>query len=139
MCIRDRIWRECLCVDYVPVIDVRSVKKKHDNSDAVKSTIVETLKYSVKHCDIDVDINNFQSRNWFYILTQQTYKLRFFSAGGIFKNVIKDDSEISNEDLVKLSNNYERLSDEELFNFVFCRNKKYYEYKSKISELFIAH
>lgn len=129
-----QIWRECLCVDYVPVIDVRSVKKKHDNSDAVKSTIVETLKYSVKHCDIDVDINNFQSRNWFYILTQQTYKLRFFSAGGIFKNVIKDDSEISNEDLVKLSNNYERLSDEELFNFVFCRNKRFYRYDSYFNE-----
>ena len=96
----------------------------------MKCAIIETLKYSVKYSDISVDINNLEGRNWFYILTQQTYKLRFFSTGGIFKDAIKDDSEISNEDLVKLSNNYERLNDEELFNFVFCRNKKYYEYKS---------
>lgn len=125
-----QIWRDCLQVNYTPVVDIRSVKNKYNNKDAVKCAIIETLKYSVKHSDISVDINNLEGRNWFYILTQQTYKLRFFSAGGIFKDAIKDDSEISNEDLVKLSNNYERLNDEELFNFVFCRNKKYYEYKS---------
>lgn len=125
-----KMWRECLRVDYDPVLDIRSVKAKGTSSSAVKSAIIETLKYSVKYSDINIDVNSLKSRKWFYILTRETRKLRFFATGGIFKDAIKDDSEISNEDLVKLSNNYERLNDEELFNFVFCRSKKYYEYKS---------
>ena len=124
-----QIWRECLCVDYVPIVDIRSVKKKYNNSNAVKSAIIETLKYSVKYQDVNINIDDSRSRNWFYMLTRETRKLRFFATGGIFKDAIKDDSEISDEDLVKLSNNYERLSNEELFNFVFCRSKKYYRYE----------
>ena len=123
-----KMWRECLCADYTPIVDIRSVKKNYNSGDAVKCAIVETLKYSVKYSDISIDINNSQSRKWFYILTQQTYKLRFFSTGGIFKNLIKDDSEISNEDMIKIGSEETEKSDEKLFNFVFCRNKKYYKY-----------
>ena len=123
-----KMWRECLCVDYDPILDIRAVKAKSANSSAVKSAIIETLKYSVKYQDVDINIDDSRGRNWFYVLTRETRKLRFFATGGVFKDAIKDDSEISNEDMIKIGSEETEKSDEKLFNFVFCRNKKYYKY-----------
>lgn len=124
-----KMWRECLCVDYTPVVDIRAVKAKSANSSAVKSAIVETLKYSVKYQDVNINIDDSRSRNWFYMLTRETRKLRFFAAGGIFKNAIKSDEEIDDEDMIKLDGEGTEKSDEKLFNFVFCRDKKHYRYE----------
>jgi plasmid rolling circle replication initiator protein Rep len=124
-----QVWRECLCVDYTPVVDIRAVKSRSVDDDAVKCAIMETLKYSVKQADVNIDISNLESRNWFYILTEQTYKLRFFATGGIFKNAIKSDEEIDDEDMIKLDGEGTEKSDEKLFNFVFCRDKKHYRYE----------
>lgn len=129
-----RIWRECLRVDYTPVVDIRSIKSRRVNDDAVKSAIMETLKYSIKQADINIDISNLESREWFYILTRQTRKLRFIATGGLFKDAIKNDDEIDNDDLVKIGNDEVKRSDKKLFNFTFCRTKRFYRYDPYFNE-----
>ena len=128
-----KIWQECLRVDYVPVVDVRSVRGKRVNDDAVKLAIVETLKYSVKQADINVDVDDQQSREWFYTLTRETRKLRFVACGGVFKDAIKSDEEIDNENLVQINNTDEIEQTSKRLIFEFCREKRFYRFDPDLS------
>lgn len=85
------LWQECAHLDYFPSVDVRAVKG--DLSKAVQ----ETLKYSVKPSDMEAD------REWFLELTRQLHKLRFVATGGILKDFLKPESEITNSDPVNLN------------------------------------
>lgn len=100
------MWQSVLKVDYFPVIDIRAVKAKKRKGqevvsidDAVKSAIMETLKYSVKPSDMIGDGSK-NDNSWFYELTRQCYKLRFVASGGALKDALKRDDEITNDDLI---------------------------------------
>lgn len=103
------LWQSVLKVEYLPVVDVRVVKAKkkkdveiYSIDDAIKSAIMETLKYSVKPADMIGDGTSV-SNEWFYELTRQCYKLRFVSSGGALKDALKRDDEITDDDLVNIN------------------------------------
>lgn len=128
-----KIWQECLRVDYFPVVDVRTVRSRHVNDDAVKSAIVETLKYSVKQADINVNVDDQQSREWFYTLTRETRNLRFVACGGVFKDAIKSDEEIDDDNLVQINNTDETDQTSKRLIFEFCREKRFYRFDPDLS------
>jgi hypothetical protein len=83
------LWRKALDVDYLPVTHVKAVK-----GDTPVKAVLETLKYSTKPDDF------FNDHNWFLKLTQQTHKTRFVATGGILKNCLKSEDDITNEDMI---------------------------------------
>lgn len=92
------MWQKALKTDYLPNVDIRTVKNKHNNSDDLATAVQELLKYSVKEADLLAD------PNFLYVLTDEIFKKRFISSGGILKNILKENDE-SDEDF---------LTDEEL-------------------------
>jgi plasmid rolling circle replication initiator protein Rep len=92
------LWKECLRVDYDPVIDVRAVKvpKDKETGNLAKdmiAAICEVAKYSVKESDLIAD------DNWLITLTEQMHKMRAISLGGIVKEYL---SESDPEDLIHI-------------------------------------
>ena len=138
-----RLWRECLSVDYDPVVDVRTVKPKKGGhvvdgmelEEAIKNAIAETLKYATKPDEILHDCENPESREWFYELTRQTHKMRFVASGGALKNAIKDEKKITNQEMIQTGNDDEvEQTDEKRLNFTYYRNKKKYVYNPNFNE-----
>jgi plasmid rolling circle replication initiator protein Rep len=95
------LWADCLRVDYLPNVDVRTVKPRSPRSgqtpldataQALQGAVSETLKYSTKPADMVAD------EAWFLELTKQTHRKRFVATGGALKHVLKVDQE-SDEDL----------------------------------------
>lgn len=125
-----RLWGDVLRVDYVPVIDIRSVKPKKKSGqtleDAVKSAIMETLKYSVKPDDMIGDGSK-KDNTWFYELTRQCYKLRFVASGGVLKDALKSDDDITNDDLIN-TNQDDDESDTDDRRLVFTYQKSKHKY-----------
>jgi plasmid rolling circle replication initiator protein Rep len=74
------LWRDCLRLDYNPIIDIRAVKKELDPSVLVP----ELLKYCTKESDMVAD------REWFLELTQQLHNMRAISTGGVLKEYLRD-------------------------------------------------
>lgn len=128
------LWRDCLRVDYMPVVDVRAVKPKSrgggddGGDDAVKSAIVETLKYAVKPDDIMHDAHDKHARAWFYELTRQTHKLRFIASGGALKNALKNVEPTNDEMIHTRDDDENERVDARRLNFTFYRNKRAYIY-----------
>ncbi len=127
------LWQSVLKVDYLPVVDVRAVKAKkkkgvevYSVDDAIKSAIMETLKYSVKPADMIGD-GTAASNEWFYELTRQCYKLRFVSSGGALKDALKCDDEITDDDLVNI-NQDDIESDTDDRRLVFTYKKPIHKY-----------
>lgn len=96
------LWRDCMRLDYQPVVDVRAVKALPPEAaqttldamgQALQRAVAETLKYSVKPGDMTADAE------WFLELTRQTHKRRFVATGGALKNVLRVDEE-TDADLV---------------------------------------
>jgi plasmid rolling circle replication initiator protein Rep len=83
------LWRDCLRVDYLPVVNVKRVKSKKPGGDdaigAVGGGIVETLKYSVKPEDLVSD------GDWLYGITQQLHNTRAVAIGGNLRGYIRED------------------------------------------------
>jgi plasmid rolling circle replication initiator protein Rep len=84
------VWAECLRVNYLPSVDIRTVKAKPSKKNPdiglvenLQSAVSETLKYAVKPSDMVVD------PAWFLELTKQSHKRRFVATGGILKNILK--------------------------------------------------
>ena len=88
-------WREVMRNDSIVSVDVRIADKRNGKkltgNDLVKS-VSETLKYSVKPSDMLVD------RDWVVELIKQVHKLRFLSAGGLFKSVFSE--KLTNEEMI---------------------------------------
>ena len=121
------IWRDCLNVSYVPVVDVRVVKNKintEDSRSALADAVAETLKYAVKPTDM------IKNKEWFHELNRQVFKMRFVSTGGVMKDLFKE--ETTEEDLLLLSDD-EKNTDEDLGNIYFNWYKKDEKYKRKLS------
>ena len=126
------LWADVLRADYLPNVDVRAVKTKRKGGnyeEAMKATIAETLKYAVKPSDIVRDMQNPKSRDWFYELTEQTRNMRFVATGGALKNALKQDKEITNDDMVNTGNSDENTeTDDRRLNFTFYPSKEKYLY-----------
>lgn len=94
-----QLWRDCLRVDYDPVVDVRAVKAPKstaggaDPGVGLMIAIKETLKYSVKGEELVVDAS------WLIELTHQLHKTRAIGLGGVLKDYLSE-AEPENEDLI---------------------------------------
>ena len=98
-------WRGALRADYTPVVDVRAVRRK-TGTDPEKTVphdgLVETLKYSVKPSDMT------EAPEWFFAMTEQTHRLRFIATGGLFKDVLKPEEKITEEEMIHLGDDAPR-------------------------------
>jgi plasmid rolling circle replication initiator protein Rep len=86
------LWKQCLRIDYTPVVDIRVVKLAlvPDSQRVTKppkgmwEAVAEILKYAVKPSDMVRD------HEWFLGLTDQIHKTRAVAIGGVLKRYIKE-------------------------------------------------
>jgi plasmid rolling circle replication initiator protein Rep len=86
------LWRQCLRIDYKPVVDVRVVQpeRRLASGKVVPATwnmwgaVVEILKYAVKPSDMVRD------HDWFLQLTDQIHHTRAVAVGGILRRYIRE-------------------------------------------------
>lgn len=92
-----QMWSQSLKVDYVPMVDIRTVKTKEKG---LKGAILETAKYPMK--PIDLDVKNVQVVDDLY---QGLYRKRQIGYGGFFKEIRKrlQLSDVENGDLIHTS------------------------------------
>ena len=118
-------WRGAARLDYDPVVDVRTVKppkdEKTDISAGIRRAVAETLKYSVKPSDMVAD------ERWFLEMTKQTHKLRFIATGGILKNCLKPESEITQDDLLLIGEGEEIGENSKPLLFDWQKQRKKYK------------
>lgn len=94
-----QLWRDCLRVDYDPILDVRAVKAPKSSAGGADPgvgliiAIKETLKYSVKGEELVVDAA------WLIELTHQLHKTRAIALGGCLKKYLSE-ADPDQEDLV---------------------------------------
>lgn len=98
-----KLWRDCMRLDYNPVMDVRAVRKGNNPS----SLVPELLKYVTKESDLVAD------REWFLELTRQLHKMRAIATGGVLKEFLAELEE-EPEDLIgndgdEMGDDYGRL------------------------------
>lgn len=137
-----QIWGECLQVDYLPNVDIRTVSKRHRNAvegdyTALQSAVVETLKYSVKPSDmLSGGVLDTVSVAWLHELTRQTHKLRFVTAGGALKNALKTIEQITDTEMITAgeSEPQEQTNDPRRLNFTYYPTHRKYIYNPKYNE-----
>lgn len=78
------MWQQSLKVDYLPICDVRKVKKQADGLEI--KAICELLKYTTKIKDLLDD------KSWFLELSDQLHKKRFLASGGCLKDMLKEEA-----------------------------------------------
>lgn len=127
-------WRASMRLDYLPNVDVRTVKKRkakdgqidafenYTVAEELNAAVSETLKYAVKPDDMTTG-----SPEWFLELTRQTHKLRFIATGGALKDVLKLDSE-TDQDLA-LQGEISPDEDEEQHRLAFAWREGEKRYK----------
>lgn len=98
------MWSQSLKVDYVPMIDIRSVKEK---GKGLKGAILETAKYPTK--PIELDIENKQVVDDLY---KGLYRKRQLGYGGLFKEIKKQFQldDVENGNLIQTSGEIDDLS-----------------------------
>ena len=81
------MWQKALRVDYRPIVDVRRIKAKKTKNGKqltpLQSAVFEVAKYSVKHSELTQ-----RNDEEFSQIIIQTKGMRFFSTGGILKDMI---------------------------------------------------
>ncbi|TPH22934.1 Replication protein [Haemophilus haemolyticus] len=100
------MWQSCLGVDYLPVVDVR--KLRSNGFEIESRAIIETLKYTTKVGDLLDD------KEWFLELTDQLFRKRFISTGGVFKNILKED--VDNNEMLLLDDETSLMEREDMEN-----------------------
>lgn len=108
------LWRQCMRLDYNPVLDCRAVKQGSKPMELVP----ELLKYCVKESDLVAD------RQWFLELTRQLHKMRAIATGGVLKTFLRE-LEKEPEDLIGESEEAE-LQEEMSLYFGWKRQEKKY-------------
>jgi plasmid rolling circle replication initiator protein Rep len=86
------LWRQCLRVNYRPVVDIRVVRPEQRLPSGqvvpapwnIWGAVVEILKYAVKPSDMVRD------HQWFLQLVDQLHKTRAVAIGGVLKQYIRD-------------------------------------------------
>ena len=112
-------WRDCLKVDYNPILDIRPVKRGHQPMELVP----EILKYCVKESDLVAD------RQWFLELTRQMHKVRTIATGGVLKEYLRQLEEEPEDLIGKDENKTENELDEGHLYFGWEYLKKRYQIK----------
>lgn len=110
------LWRDAMRIDYDPIVNIKPVKGD------VQKAVLETLKYSTKPSDMIGD------PDWFLELTRQTHKLRFIATGGVLKNCLKSEDEITAQDLIAAGENPDPDDDGRRITFVFNRREQRFKY-----------
>lgn len=108
------LWRQCLRIDYKPVVDIRTVKlalvpdTKRVNKPPARmwEAVAEILKYAVKPSDMIRD------HEWFLSLSDQLHKTRAVAIGGILKHYLR---EREPDDLTEEPGEESPVSGEQLF------------------------
>lgn len=103
------MWKDCLNVDYLPVVDARKIRQKGDQLES--KAVIETLKYTTKVEDLLSD------RSWFLVLTEQLYKKRFIATGGCFKDILKD--KVTDKEMLLNNDESDNDKEEELRKSLF--------------------
>lgn len=83
-----KLWAKAMKLDYVPVVDIRSVKAKKQQD--LKSAIVETAKYPVKPFDVDTKKEQLTEEDKDRVtadLTDGLYRKRQIGFGKLFKDI----------------------------------------------------
>ena len=131
------LWRDCMRLDYLPVVDVRAVKERAPEagqtasdarSAALQRAVAETLKYSVKPSDMTADAD------WFLELTRQTHKRRFVATGGALKDVLRVDEE-TDRDFVMGDEPTEGIDDGSRLAFNWRETERRYRRAPKYDKL----
>lgn len=124
-------WQECLKSSYAPNIDIRAVRSKSDD-DNLRDVIAETLKYAVKPSDMIFD-NTKQSHDWFFEYTKQVHKMRFVNTGGVLKDALKAEKDITDDDMIALSDDADTDddTDKRLLSFSYYPTKRKYIYNHR--------
>lgn len=120
------LWRDCLGIDYDPLVSVKRVKDRRKREREEKSdlgaALIETVKYSVKASD------SIQDRGFLYGITEQIKRMRFLDSGGCFRGIFKDKQReaeaVSDEDMLLKSDESSGERLEKLF-FVWDGIKNY--------------
>lgn len=123
-----RLWGDCLGVQYLPNLDIRTVKPKNGDETALKSAISETLKYAVKSADMIGDGSQ-SAQDWFFKYTEQVHKMRFVATGGALKNALKPDDEITETEMISPTGEQDDTNqDKRRLAFVYYPHKYQYIY-----------
>lgn len=128
-----QMWKECLQVDYTPIVDIRKVRSKKANKlenpiDRALAGVRETAKYTVKVSDL-VGTGKNEDVVWLIQLTEQLHGVKQINLSGIFREFIKQ-GEPTEEEI--LEGEGETIEDDELLFFSwFPSFNKYARYKIK--------
>lgn len=118
-----KLWQQCLRVDYTPIVHIRTIKAraggKVESSEkvsesSIQAALLETLKYSVKPADLaglSNPVHREANAAWLAELTEQLYKTRAISVGGILKKFVSDEEP---EDLVHAEGEEVTLTEKDL-------------------------
>lgn len=120
-----RVWGDCMGTQYLPNVDIRTVKPKQNNDTNLKSAISETLKYAVKSSDMIGD-DTAQANQWFLTYTEQVHKLRFLATGGALKNALSD--KITDDEMIVPNGENEHSDDKRRLAFTYYPTKFSYIY-----------
>lgn len=121
------LWVDVMDIDYIPQVDIRTVKiKLGSEQESLSNAVAETLKYAVKPSDM------IQDREWFLEMNRQVFKMRFVSTGGILKDLFKDET---TEKELLLLNEEETEEEKDLNNNLFFNwYKTDKKYKRKLAD-----
>ena len=86
------LWKQCLRVDYKPILDVQAIKIE----DSPLGLLAELIKYQTKPNDLI-----FADKDWFLEYTKQIHGTKAFALGGEFKEYFKElDKEETTEEMI---------------------------------------
>lgn len=143
------LWQNALKCDYMPIVDVRTVKPKDKGNNLdnilddmlknaqnarISQAIAETMKYAVKPSDLlkKSKYEEYEEYWWLYEYLRQVKGLRFVVIGGSLRGLIKAEwgTEESDEDLIHISDTDTEQSDDQLeIRFDFDRYVSRYKHK----------
>ena len=109
------LWQKSARLDYKPQVHVRAVAKNRDPN----VLIPEILKYSVKESDL------YKSKKFLLGITEQLYKIRRVSVGGILRPYMRKLEEEPEDLIGKNEENGDKVDEGHLYFEWKCRKKKY--------------
>lgn len=80
-----QLWQKAARLDYLPLVNIRTVKERKGATDPMAAAVAETLKYSVKPEDLA------SSAEFLETITMQLHKTRAVSVGGVLRDFLRAD------------------------------------------------
>jgi plasmid rolling circle replication initiator protein Rep len=112
-----QLWQEAMRDDEITQVNIKKVHAKSEGDDAVRSSILETIKYAVKPEE------TVASPEFLYCVTKQLRGLRFIATGGLLKDVMKD--EVSDAEMIG-GDEESKEEDEQVIKFAWHNGKRNY-------------